>query len=452
MIESLNLSQLVALKPQGGKLYLVGGAVRDILLQKPGKDFDLVCDFDTRKIARAFADSQHGDFYLLDHERNTSRVILPGANETRVFYDFARMHGNDLSEDLAARDFTINAMAIDLDFPGHIIDPLGGASDLMDQILRTCSESAFEDDPVRVIRAVRYAVDLSLNMTVETLSALKAAVPQLYKVSQERNRDEFLKVLDTPKPDIGLELLHRLGILEQIGIASGEGILGAAQSCGTLARLFSELEGIGAKESQQTLQSSSFLLRLGRFKEPLLSYLLASNTSGRTLRTLDLLGIVLNHLSKDVFEKSLLQLALSNEEKSHLVSLFDHKEDLANWKDLPERRSIFKFYKKAPVDVCFLWLADLLAKPAAENSQDLWLSALAICESLVEAWANQPQWLAPSPLLNGKDIMIQFDIPPGRRLGQILEALVEEQAAGAVTTREEAIQWVESNLTPKNLL
>jgi tRNA nucleotidyltransferase/poly(A) polymerase len=191
--ESLLISQLNELKPAGARVYLVGGAVRDILLQRTGKDFDLACSFDTRIIARALADRQKGDFYLLDAKRNTSRVILHESNGRRVFYDFARLQGSSIEDDLQTRDFTINAMALDLDAPDALIDPQGGARDLKDRILRACSPNSFADDPVRVIRAVRYAIGLDLTITPETLMGLKAAVPLVNQISRERNRDELLK-------------------------------------------------------------------------------------------------------------------------------------------------------------------------------------------------------------------------------------------------------------------
>jgi len=239
------LDSLLDLKPANARLYLVGGAVRDILLQKPGRDFDLVCDFDPRNIARPFANLQKGAYYLLDSQRNTCRVILYEQNGRRVFYDFARMQGDELEIDLSRRDFTINAMAIDLQSPKKIIDPLGGAADLKEKVLRACSDSSFADDPVRVIRAVRYAVALNLAIDPRTLDALKAAVPLLSRISRERTRDELLKVLDSGRPDVGLRLLSRLDILNeaQLGTLESE-ISKAAARCGALEALFAELEGI----------------------------------------------------------------------------------------------------------------------------------------------------------------------------------------------------------------
>jgi len=441
------LDSLLDLKPANARLYLVGGAVRDILLQKPGRDFDLVCDFDPRNIARPFANLQKGAYYLLDSQRNTCRVILYEQNGRRVFYDFARMQGDELEIDLSRRDFTINAMAIDLQSPKKIIDPLGGAADLKEKVLRACSDSSFADDPVRVIRAVRYAVALNLAIDPRTLDALKAAVPLLSRISRERTRDELLKVLDSGRPDVGLRLLSRLDILNeaQMGTLESE-ISKAAARCGALEALFAELEGIGTRESAQAMPMAAYLLRLGRFKDPCLAYLHSANDSARTRRVLDLLAAWISDYPQAKFAQVLEVLSLSNDENEHLHRMRDFRILLEELDGVPDRRQIYRFFKRTTIDSCFIWLADLLSAPPTVNSSQDWLEALEKCEVLMDAWVNQPEVLSPIPLLNGTEIMQMFNLPPGRQLGKILDDLLEEQAAGTVNTRTKAVQWLQSQI------
>lgn len=441
------LDSLLDLKPANARLYLVGGAVRDILLQKPGRDFDLVCDFDPRNIARPFANLQKGAYYLLDSQRNTCRVILYEQNGRRVFYDFARMQGDELEIDLSRRDFTINAMAIDLQSPKKIIDPLGGAADLKEKVLRACSDSSFADDPVRVIRAVRYAVALNLAIDPRTLDALKAAVPLLSRISRERTRDELLKVLDSGRPDVGLRLLSRLDILNeaQMGTLESE-ISKAAARCGALEALFAELEGIGTRESAQVMPMAAYLLRLGRFKDPCLAYLHSANDSARTRRVLDLLAAWISDYPQAKFAQVLEVLSLSNDENEHLHRMRDFRILLEELDGVPDRRQIYRFFKRTTIDSCFIWLADLLSAPPTVNSSQDWLEALEKCEVLMDAWVNQPEVLSPIPLLNGTEIMQMFNLPPGRQLGKILDDLLEEQAAGTVNTRTKAVQWLQSQI------
>jgi poly(A) polymerase len=343
-------------------------------------------------------------------------------------------------------------MALDLESPERLIDPLGGAADLSSKLLRACSTHSFQDDPVRVIRAVRYAVNLSLTILPDTLAALKPAVPRLVDVSQERNRDELLKVLETGKPEIGLELLQRLGILEVLRIHSpAADWVAAVQHVGAFEALLAGLEGIGKSESAQALPITSYLLRMGRFRMVLLEHFHQSYSSGRTCHTLDLLAAYLTHFTRTDFENSVERLVLSNEEKAHLLNLYEHRMDLNDFPVYPERRQIYRFFKESSLDQCFLWLSDLFRLPATEHSTQSWLDALEKCEQLVEAWVEKPELLSPTPLLNGKDLMLYFDLPPGKLLGSLLEALLEEQAAGTITSREEALQWVENHLPARGL-
>src|ERR1044071_7995333 len=117
------------------EMYLVGGAVRDILLNRLSRDLDFALPSNGISLARRVANALNADFMVLDHERDTGRVIVTEADSTRTFLDFATYRGKSLDEDLHARDFTINAIAFDL-HARTLIDPLNGASDLRTRIIR----------------------------------------------------------------------------------------------------------------------------------------------------------------------------------------------------------------------------------------------------------------------------------------------------------------------------
>jgi len=162
-----------------GSIYLVGGAVRSLLLQQEPHDFDFAMEGNARSFARKIADALGGNFYMLDDGRNTARVVYGAPGRPRLTIDFAVLRGADIESDLRKRDFTINAMALDLLKPDCLIDPLGGAQDLKDRCLRVCSPAALADDPARVLRAVRLVVELGLNITPDTLSALRQTATYL---------------------------------------------------------------------------------------------------------------------------------------------------------------------------------------------------------------------------------------------------------------------------------
>ena len=193
------VEQVQGVLPKRTKVYLVGGAVRDAILHQESNDLDFAVEKDALKIARKVANALEGAYYRMDEEHETGRVILKQAGGARFILDFAVFRQPDLEDDLRGRDFTINAMAVDLRSPQELLDPLGGLNDLFNKQLRACSSSAFSDDPVRILRAIRFAAKLNLKMTPETRGWLKDSTGEMTKPSEERIRDELFKILDIPQ-------------------------------------------------------------------------------------------------------------------------------------------------------------------------------------------------------------------------------------------------------------
>src|SRR5829696_4934604 len=185
------------------EIYLVGGAVRDMLLNRKSTDLDFALPSKGISLARRVANALHADFMVLDEERDTGRVILFEADGTRTFLDFATYRGRDLEQDQRARDFTINAIAFDLRAQ-TLLDPLNGASDLRAKTIRACSPTSFSDDPVRILRAVRQAAAFQFRIEPDTRKAMKEAARLLPRISPERQRDELFKILEGPRPDASL--------------------------------------------------------------------------------------------------------------------------------------------------------------------------------------------------------------------------------------------------------
>lgn len=202
--------------PQIGKLYLVGGAVRDLLLGRSAVDFDFTSEHDPTPLARTFATRCEGHWFWLDEQRRQSRVVIADGT-----FDFAPWRAPTLAEDLAARDFTINAIAIDLtDFPSNqlLIDPLGGREDLAGRVLRCAGPNVLQADPLRVLKGIRHATELELSIEPATLQALQAAAVQLTTKAPERLRVEIWRILAAPAACSGLDLL--------VKCAAGETLFG----------------------------------------------------------------------------------------------------------------------------------------------------------------------------------------------------------------------------------
>jgi tRNA nucleotidyltransferase (CCA-adding enzyme) len=213
------------LRDHGHEVWFVGGAVRDVLLEKLGREFRRIGDFDLATSARPEAVQalfrrtvpvgvEHGTVAVLDrrgeaHEVTTFRrdVTTDGRHAQVEF-------GVSLDDDLARRDFTINAVAVHPE-TGEIHDPFGGRADLAAGVVRAVGDPAlrFREDRLRVLRGLRFAAAFGFTIEPGTWTALAAAVDDLEHLSRERVRDEWLKTLEAPAPSGGVELWRRSGAL-----------------------------------------------------------------------------------------------------------------------------------------------------------------------------------------------------------------------------------------------
>jgi tRNA nucleotidyltransferase (CCA-adding enzyme) len=204
--------------------YLVGGAVRDLLRGADAVDLDVAVEGDARSVARALAERLSAE--VREHERFGTATVRAGdlafdlaTTRTEVYDEpgaLPRVAAASLDEDLARRDFAINAMAIGLtgDDLGHLYDPCGGLSDLEEGVVRVLHDRSFVDDPTRLLRAVRYEVRLGFRMDSATESLARAAAVEgaLRTVSGARVRDELMDLLGESQAPAGVRRMHELGL------------------------------------------------------------------------------------------------------------------------------------------------------------------------------------------------------------------------------------------------
>ena len=214
----------------GVEAYVVGGYVRDLLLKRPSTDIDVVSVGRGIDLARAFAKawspkahvSVFANFGTAQVKKGREEIEFVGAR--RESYDLQSrkpvVEDGTLQEDMERRDFTINAMALCLNKGrfGHLIDPFYGIEDLQDCLLRTPLDPdvTFSDDPLRMMRGVRFASQLGFFLDEETFEAIRRNAPRLKIVSQERIIVELNKIMQSPRPSIGLELMERTGLMELV--------------------------------------------------------------------------------------------------------------------------------------------------------------------------------------------------------------------------------------------
>jgi tRNA nucleotidyltransferase/poly(A) polymerase len=480
--------------PADGSAYLVGGAVRDALLGRQIHDFDFAVSQNALKLAKSLADKLSAAFYPLDVENDTARLVIIHEDGSRDILDFAGFRGETLEDDLRGRDFTLNAIALDLN-SGEISDPLGGLADLRAKRLRACSETAMRDDPVRILRGVRQAASYGLTIDKQTREQMKAAVPGLPAVSVERNRDELLKILSGPQPDTALRALDLLGVLPHIlpELAEMKGVTQSpphvqdvwSHTLSVLRHLETILDLLAPQyneeKSNADLYSGLLVLKLGRYRAQLGEHLAQKLNTDRPLRALLFLAALYHDVEKpstrsveesgrirfltheDKGAQTILRraiaLRLSNDEMDRLklivanhMRVHAHADRLRKGHPI-SRRAIYRFFRDtgpAGIDVILHSLADVRATYETTLPQDHWVAELDICRALLEAYFETPeQVVRPPQLLNGNDLMTEFHLKPGRQIGHLLEAIRESQAEGSLATREEALafarEWLDKN-------
>jgi len=213
----------------GMEAYVVGGYVRDVLLDKQVKDTDIVVVGSGVALAKLVAKEFHTSNVVVFEKFGTAMLPLEdrklefvGARKESYQKNSRKPHVavGTMEDDLARRDFTVNAMAVSLNAKtrGTILDPFNGQRDLQLKILRTPlePEATFDDDPLRLMRATRFASQLGFSIEPNVIAAASKMAGRLSIVSQERISDEFLKLLASPKPSIGLQWMFDAGLMNVV--------------------------------------------------------------------------------------------------------------------------------------------------------------------------------------------------------------------------------------------
>jgi tRNA nucleotidyltransferase/poly(A) polymerase len=468
------------------EIYLVGGAVRDMFLNRLSPDLDFAAPSDGIFLARKVANALKADFLALDEERGTGRVLMTQEDGARIILDFATYRGVDLDADLRGRDFTINALAFDL-HSQSILDPLEGGQDIRTRRIRACSPASFKDDPVRILRAVRQAAAFGFRIEKETRELMKQAVSQIERVSPERQRDELFRILDGPKPDAAMRALEMLGVFPHLlpelsamkGVEQSEPHVHDvwAHTLTVLQYLENTLSALAigySADNTNDMFTGLLTLRIGRYREQLAGHFSKALNPERSLRALLFFTALYHDVQKPetktidetgrirFFDHDVLgaQVAASRAEALHLSN--DEadrvKTIVANHmrfhfftsrmeaeKKGPSRKAMYRFFRdsgEAGVDLILLGLADLRGTRAHALTQSSWTATLDVARILLENYFEKPQeTIAPPRLLNGHELMRDLDLESGPAIGQLLEAIREEQAIGKVETREQAFAF-----------
>ncbi len=451
-------------KDLGVSIFLVGGAIRDLILYSQlGRDFDFAIKGDVHDAARYFAKRVGGSFFCLDSKRGHYRVTIKNNTQSKDI-DFSRFRGDEIRKDLEERDFTLNSMAIDLEdlfekSEIKIIDPLNGLGDIEKGIIRACSPRVFDEDPLRLLRAVRISAATDFFIEDETERLIRQKKKQLSGSSWERIRDELFQILDISNVSRSIEMLDGLGLLN-IMLPEVDTWKHIDQGEYHDYNLFDHsLKTIEVIESILSRLSDYFPDYAYSLKVHFDEDLQNNITRGNLLKLIALLhdsgkvetktydgqkvrffghereGQQINRAIAERFKLSQKSCKIvMNLTRNHMRVLNLSKSSKIS------QRAMYRFFNdlgKDGIDCLILSLADGLATRSYityEPNPPL----LDIIEELLKYYFNEWMRASEKPLLNGREIMELLRIPQGEKVGRFLSLLKEAQTEGVISTKEEA--------------
>jgi poly(A) polymerase len=428
----------------------VGGALRDELLGREVIDIDIAVEGDPEAAARELSASLRGPVFRLSEAFGAWRVV--DRREGRV-YDFAPLQGATIEEDLAKRDFSVNAMARPRD-GGELVDPLGGRADLEARTLRVLGPAAYENDPLRPLRLARFAAELGFTPDAETERLTAAAAARVAEASGERVFAELRRLVVAPGAVAGLELADRLGLLRAV-LPELADLHEVEQSHyhhrDVYGHTIEVLERLVELENDAT----------GELREVLDEPLADELTRGEALRFGALLHDIGKPATHDVLEDGRVTFIghdrlgeemvrqvcrrlrtserlcrfLEGVTRHHLVLGFlVHERPL-------DRRAVYRYLERTSpveVEVTLLSVADRLAT-RGKNAERAIDAHLELAEELMPAALEWRRSGPPRIPVRGDELAAELGIEHGPELGRLLDELAEAAYAGQVTDRRQAI-------------
>lgn len=431
--QELAIQIVKRLREAGHEAYFTGGSVRDRVMGHPPQDIDIATSARPEEVKRFFQKTisvgiQFGVvivvFEGVSFEVATFRTEGPYSDGRRPDHvAFA-----DAKKDALRRDFTMNGLFYD-PLSDQILDFVDGKKDIAAKRIRTIGDpvARFEEDRLRLLRAVRFASNLQFEIEKETFKALQKLAPTIGGVSQERIRDELIKLLTRPHAGRGLELLSESGLLKQI-LPEIEAMKGVAQP-----KEFHP-EGdvfVHTKLMLDQLEHSSVVLAF--------ACLLHDVGKPPTFEVADRIRFNLHaKVGAEMADQMLTRLRFPNDQKEKICTLVQNHMRFMDVQRMREGK--LKMMLQAPtfLEELEMHRIDCLACHGNLNNWHF------LKKKLSEYSEDE---LRPKPLVNGHDLMA-IGIAQGPPLGQFLKELWELQLEGSLRTKEEALAWVQKQRLP----
>jgi len=393
------------LKNAGHQAYIVGGAVRDVCLSRPVMDWDVATSARREEIKTLF-----GDIRLFALKQGTVTLVDSGRH-----FEVTPFRGSKkrIEDDLALRDFTINAMAYDSD-KDEILDPFGGRKDISCKLVKTTggSETRFKEDPLRMLRAVRFAAELGFTIDAGTKDKMTEMALMLRLVSPERIREELMKILMSPRPSKGFNIMQRTGLLRYFLPELLEGYLKRQNSHHRYTIFKHVMETVDTVKPSPAMRLTALLHDIAKpclrkkidgtwrfYKHEVASASLAEKVMSRL------------RFSRDMIIK------VTNLIRYHMIG-YD-----SEWSDGAVRRLIRRVGHGQVMDLITFRQADLLAHGLHNQNDNLLTELKERIEILRE---EQIVTTTHDLAISGHKVVEILGISPGPNVGKILKELLEK--------------------------
>ena len=405
-------------KRQAAELYLVGGSVRDLYLERPITDFDFTMESDAIQFAKSFAESIHSPCIPLEENPPTARVIIKPSRHmpTEMCLDFAQYRAVSLENDLCLRDLTINTMAIPLEsimVSEHpvIINPCNGVKDLETRLLRFPSEQVILDDPIRLLRIYRFGAELEFEMSDQSLALVKKHKSLLPQTSKERIREEIMKVLNVTKAKYYLLQMNEICLLSQV-----------FPSIDLQIANWSELE---------RFEENPIPTALSPNQNEIETYLNEELGQYAIRKSLIKLCLLLNEDIKEIGK----QLRLSRKAVQFMKCMVEKHIHLTDGK--LTKKKIIDFLRVAGSEWWGVLLFSAVIQPIPDH----------ILKQIVDTYYHHfIPILNQGRLITGKELIKKFQLKEGKEIGILVKQVEDMQFYGEIQTQEEAFALVESIL------
>ena len=458
-IKEDKIINLITEHAQDAEVYLVGGVLRDFYLGKENFDKDVVVNkVDAENFAKTLANSIDATFISLDEENKIYRLIL---KDKINCIDIANLCEETIEEDLKRRDLTINAIAINLK-TFEILDFTGGINDLQSKKIRHISEQNFIDDPLRLLRVYRFEAMLGFEIEKETTQIIKKHASKIHQSASERINYELLKLFSGDYSDKALIEMDKTGLLKEI-LPICEDLKKIPSNLHHHLDLFShsievvkqlqQLYEKSAPEVKQHLEKINFggAKRLAHLKFAGLlhdigkpsTWTIEQDTGRHRFIKHDDIGskMGLNILKQKKFSKKQIDYI------TKMIKYHIHPSHVVSAPDINDK-IYMRFIRKTGdevIDIILLAMADRLSARGVDITDEIVQKNINSLQTLLDFYLSVKDNLKPLPkLLSGEDIMEILNIKPSKELGEIIKELKEAQLSGDITTKQEALSFIDS--------